>query len=48
MIAVQYETTVLWTLDLITFDRILTPLTEIQVGGAILQTYENVHAVYIH
>ena len=33
-----YETTVLLTLDLITFNRVLTQFTEIHVGGAILQT----------
>ena len=35
---VLYETTVLWTLGLITFNGISTQFTEIQVGGAMLQT----------
>ena len=45
---VLYETTVLWTLDLIIFNGISTQFTEIQVGGLMLQTSCNVHAVYIH
>ena len=35
---VLYKTTVLWTLDLTTFNGIATQFTEIQVGGAMLQT----------
>ena len=35
---VLYETAVLSTLDLITFNGISTQFTEIHVGGAILQT----------
>ena len=37
-LTVSYETTVLWILDLITFNRILTQFNKIQVGGAMLQT----------
>ena len=37
---VLYNTTVLCTLDLITFNRILTQFTDIHVGGAILKTWQ--------
>ena len=45
---VLYETSVLWTLDLKTFNRISTQFTEIHVGRTILQTWQctcNLHTL---